>query len=81
MKKWKGSVLTLEWMIMAQAMFDIKDSTVKMWLHEGYQNHDVLIICYFCWMFDSRGYIKVVGNMKNLLRLCCLIVLGSLFSA
>jgi len=27
---------------MAQAMFGVKGSTVKMWLREGYQNHDVL---------------------------------------
>jgi hypothetical protein len=51
----EGSVLALEWLIMAQAMFDVKVSTVKMWLQEGYQNHDVLIICYCCWMFDSKG--------------------------
>jgi hypothetical protein len=54
----------LEWMIMAQAIFDIKCSTVNMWLQEGYQNHDVLIICYCCWMFDSEGCVEVVGNMK-----------------
>lgn len=33
---------------MAQAMFDVKGGTVKMWLQEGYQNHGVLIICYCC---------------------------------
>lgn len=59
----EGSVLALEWMIMAQAIFDVKGSTVNMWLQEGYQNHDVLIICYCCWMFDSEGWVEV-GNMK-----------------
>jgi hypothetical protein len=36
-------------MIVFQAMLDVKGSTLKMWLQEGYQNHDVLlIICYCC---------------------------------
>lgn len=59
----EGSVLALEW-IMAVAIFDEKGSTVIMWLQEGYQNHDVLIICYCCWIFDSEGCVVVVGNMK-----------------
>jgi len=61
----EGTVLAVEWLIVFQAMLDVKGSTVKMWLQEGYQNHDVLlIICYSCWMFDSEGCVEVVGNMK-----------------